>query len=237
MFFGDHVRIISADSAAAILDENFGPLQQVASAAVLVEPPYREAFERIAEPIFREIDSAYDVIVYEAELCLEMLEMTKADVVHLDTSLGGVTIEDLSPVELSNMNLSTKARMNLLKILPKLRRVAGEVKRKYDIDVRAMGKESVAVRIAELTAGAEAVLFTCEAAVEERKSILLGLPTRCEHKVADGKMYLQSLIEAEHDVRGYAVDLSCVLEQVQLVETLNPVARGFRALQIEPKHA
>jgi hypothetical protein len=231
------MRIISADSAAAILDENFVPLKQVACAAVLVEPPYREAHKRIAEPIFREVDNTYDVIVYEAELCLRLLEKVKADVVHLDTSLGGIIIEGLSPVELSNMNLSTKARMNLLKILPRLRKVAGEVKRNYAIDVVAIGKESVAVRIAELTAGAEATLFACEQAVEEKKAVLLGLPTRCEHVVADGKVYLQSLIDAEHDVRGYAADLDDVLRQVELVELLNPVARGFRAIQIKPKCA
>ncbi len=229
------LRIISADSAAAILDEKFTPLQLVASVAVMVELPYREAHIRLAEPIFKEVDSSFDVIVNEAQLCQALLETVKADVVHLDSSLGGFPVDELSAVELSNLRVSAKARVNLLKILPKLRRIAGEIRRKHGIEMLAIGKESVAVRIAELTAGSEAVLYACGEAVETKQSLLLGLPTKCEHRVADNKVYLYSLIEAEHDVRGYAKDTVGVLGQVTLSEMLNPVARGFRALKITPK--
>jgi hypothetical protein len=229
------LKIIAADSAAAILDENFVPLEHVASVAVLVEPPYREAHVRIAEPVFKPVDSNYDVIIREAELCQILLESVEADVVHLDTSLGGVTVENLSPVDLASMNLSSRARTNLLRMLPKLRKIAGEIKRKHGIEMLAIGKESVAVRVAELTAGAEAVLFACDRVVELGEPLLIGLPTRCEHVVLDGQVYLQSLIEAEHDVRGYAQDPDDVLSKVQLTEMLNPVARGFRAVHIKPK--
>ncbi len=229
------MRIVSADSAAAILDEKFTPQQLIASVAVLVEPPYREAHIRLAEPIFKEVDSSYDVIVNEAQLCQALLEKVKADVVHLDTSLGAFPVDELSPVELAAMNLSSKARGNLLKILPKLRKIAGEIRRKHGIETLAIGKESIPVRIAELTAGAEAVLYACNQAVEEKQSLLLGFPLKCEHRVADGKVYLNSLIEAEYDVRGFANDNAGVLGKVLLTETLNPVARGFRALRITPK--
>ena len=229
------LRIVSADSAAAILDDKFNPLTLVASVAVLVEEPYREAHVRLAEPIFKEVDETFDVIVHEAELCQILLETVKADVVHLDSSLGGVPVDELSPVELANMKVSNKARISLLKILPKLRRIAGEIRRKHGIEMLAIGKESVAVRIAELTAGAEAVLFACAKAVDENEPLILGLPTRCEHRIVDGKVYLHSLIEAEHDVRGYASDTTDILGKVTLNETLNPVARGFRALQIRTK--
>ena len=116
------MRIIAADSAAAILDAKFTPLYLVACASVLVESPYREAHTRLAEPIFKEVDNGFDVIAHEAELCLSLLDKVKADVVHLDTSLGGVPVEELSPVQLSNMNISINARKHLLKILPKLRK-------------------------------------------------------------------------------------------------------------------
>ena len=53
------VRVISADSGAAILDEQFKPVFLVASVSVLVEPPYREPSTRIAEPIFREVDYSF----------------------------------------------------------------------------------------------------------------------------------------------------------------------------------
>jgi hypothetical protein len=133
------------------------------------------------------------------------------------------------------MNLSSKARVNLLRLLPKLRKVAGEIKRKHGIEMLAMGKESVAVRVAELTAGAEAVVFACAEVAKSGEPLLVGLPTRCEHLVVDSRVYLQSLIEAEHDVRGYAHDPEGVLAKVELAEMLNPVARGFRAIKIKPK--
>ena len=145
------MKVISADSAAAILDSNFKPQYLVASASVLVDPPYREPSFRLVEPIFREVESGFEVIVHEAELCRSLLDKTKADVVHLDMSLGGVSVEELNPFELSSLRASRTGRQNILKILPQLRKIACEIKRLYDIDMLAIGKESVPVRIAELT--------------------------------------------------------------------------------------
>ena len=229
-----HLRIISADSAAAILDQQFKPLYLVASVSVLVNPPYREPSFRLAEPIFKEVEDGFDVIVHEAELCRSLLDKMKADVVHLDMSLGGVSIEELSPVELLNLRASRTGRTHILKILPMLRKIAGEIKRVHDIDMLAIGKESVAVRIAELTAGAEAILFACKKAVDEEEPVLLGLPLMCQPRMLEDRVYLHSLIAAEHDVRGFAVDAEGLLTRVKLSETLNPCARGFRALKIKP---
>jgi len=227
------LRVISADSAAAILDQQFKPLYLVASASVLVEPPFREPSYRLAEPIFKEVQNGFDVIVHEAELCRTLLDKMKADVVHLDMTLGGVSIEELSPVELMNLRASKTGRQNIIKILPKLRKIAGEIKRLHDIDMLAIGKESVPVRIAELTAGAEAILFACQKVLDENEPIMLGLPYMCQPIVHQDRVYLNSLIAAEHDVRGYAVDAENVLTKVKLLETLNPCARGFRAIRIK----
>ena len=230
MFYSVKIlRIISADSAAAVLDEQFNPLLLVASASVLVDAPYR-----LAEPIFREVDVGFEVIVHEAELCRSLLDKMKAEVVHLDMSLGGVSIEDLSPVELVNLRASRTGRQNILKILPRLRKIAGEIKRLHGVDMLAIGKESVPVRIAELTAGSEAILFACKKVADEGKALVLGLPMMCQPRFHDNRVYLYSLIAAEHDVRSYAVDGEDVLRKVKLAETLNPCARGFRALQIRP---
>jgi hypothetical protein len=228
------MKVISADSAAAILDKEFKPTHLVASVSVLVEAPYREASLRLAEPIFREVDSGFEVIVHEAELCHGMLDKVKADVVHLDMSLGGVSIEELSPFELSSLRASRTGRQNILKILPRLRKIAGEMQRLYGVDMLAIGKESVPVRIAELTAGSEAILFACKKAVDEGEPVLLGLPHMCQPRVLDDRVYLHSLMAAEHDVRGFALDASGMLGKVKLIETLNPCARGFRALKIKP---
>lgn len=228
------MRIISADSAAAILDSNYKPVYLVASVSVLVEPPYREPSFRLAEPIFKEVNDSFDVIVNEAMLCRGMLDKVKADVVHLDMSLGGISIEELSPIELSYLRASRTGRRNILKILPRLRKIAGEMRRLYDVDMLAIGKESVPVRIAELTAGAEAILFACEKALDKREPVLLGLPHMCQLRVLDDRIYLHSLMAAEHDIRGFAVDVGDMLGKVKLLETLNPCARGFRAIKIKP---
>jgi hypothetical protein len=174
------------------------------------------------------------VIVHEAELCRSLLDKMKADVVHLDMSLGGISVEELSPVELMNLRASKAGRQNILKILPKLRKIACEIKRLYGIDILAIGKESVPVRIAELTAGAEAILFAAKKAVDEKEAVLLGLPLMCQPRFLDNQVTFHSLLANEHDVRSYAVDSEGVLTTVKLSETLNPIARGFRALKIEP---
>jgi hypothetical protein len=228
------LKIISADSAAAILDEQFEPKFLVASAAVLVEPPYREPSSRIAEPIFREVNPGFEVIVHEAELCRALLDQKPADIVHLDMTLGGVSIEELSPVELVNLRASRTGRQNILKILPRLRRVAGEIKRIHGIDMLAIGKESVPVRVAELTAGSEAILFAAQRAFDLGESVLLGLPTLCQPRFSKDRVDLFSLIAGEHDLRGFALDTGGILGKVKLLETLNPCARGFRALKIVP---
>ena len=230
-----NLRIISADSSAAILDAKFTPLYLVATASVLVESPYREAHPRLAKPVFKEVTGGYEVIAGEAELCRDLLGSVKADVVHLDLSLGAIPVEELSPVQLSNMRISNRARQHLLRLLPRLRKVAGEIKRAYGLDVLAIGKESIPVRVAELTAGAEAILFACGQALEEKEELLLGLPSRCQTRIAGRRVYLYSLMASEHDVRGYAEDAGGVLSKVNIAETLNPCARGFRALRIKPK--
>lgn len=229
------MKIIAADSSAAILSDKFEPLSIVAAAAVLVNPPYREPSACLAEPIFANADNGHEVIVHEAELCRELLGKVKADIVHLDMSLGAIPLERLSPIQFSNIRISGKAKRHLLKILPRLRKIAGEITQRYGIEVVAIGKESIPVRIAELTAGAHAIIYTSEKAVNENQKVLLGLPSKCQHELTEKRVYLCSLIAAEHDIRGYAEDTKEILKKVNIVEMLNPCARGFRTLKITPK--
>jgi hypothetical protein len=229
------LKIVAADSAAALLDTKFKPLSMVSVAAVLVNPPYREASECLTEQIFADARSGHELIIHEAEVCRDLLAKAKADVVHLDMSLGGISVEKLSPIQFSNMRVSSRARRHLLSILPRLRKISGEIIRLYGIEVLAVGKESVPVRVAELTAGAYAILYASEKAVKESRTVLLGLPSKCQHYLVENGVYLHSLIAAEHDVRGRAEDAKGILKRVDIVEMLNPCARGFRALKISPK--
>jgi len=229
------VRVVAADSSAAILNDMFEPVSIVSAAAVLVSPPYREPNTHLAEPIFINASDGHEAVVHEAELCRELLTKVKADIVHLDMSLGAIPLEQLSPIQFSNMKISSSAKRHLLKILPKLRKIAGEIAQRYRIEVLAIGKESVPVRVAELTAGAYAILYACEKAIKDEKTTMLGLPLKCQPKIIGNKIYLQSLMAAEHDIRGYAEDSHGFLEKVNITEILNPSARGFRALKISVK--
>jgi len=229
------LKIIAADSSAAILNQKFEPQSIVAAAAILAESPYREPSTCLAEPIFADAEKGHEVIVHEAELCRELLGTVKADAVHLDISLGAIPIEQLSPIQFSNIRVSSKARRHLIKILPRLRKIAGDTAQRYRVEVLAIGKESIPVRIAELTAGAHAILYASEKAVNESRTVLLGLPSKCQSRLAEERVYLNSFIASEHDVRGYAKDIKEISKKVNIIEMLNPVARGFRVLKITPK--
>jgi len=227
--------VVAADSGAAILNDHFKPLLVVAASAVLVEPPYREISFFLAEPIFADVEDGHFLIVHELELCQRVLKEVKADEVHLDMSLGGLTLEELSLIQLSRMGISNRARSRISRILPQIRKMASDIKRVYGIEVLAIGKDSIPVRIAELTAGAHAVLYCAERAIKERRVLRLGLPARCSVSYAEDRVELRSMMSAEQDVVGCAKDDKKVLEKVQISEMLNPRARGFRALEITSK--
>ncbi|MGD8505109.1 MAG: DUF4152 family protein [Candidatus Bathyarchaeota archaeon] len=229
------LKVVAADSGAAILDNSFEALQVVAASAVLVEPPYSRVSYCLAEPIFAKVETGPLLVVHELELCRNLLKEVKADVVHLDMSFRGISIEELSVVSLSQMRISRKARGHVIKILPKLRKIGADIKRVYGIEVLAIGKESVPVRIAELTSGANAVLYSAERAIQQASVVRLGLPAKCSAKIVENGVTLQSLIPAEHDIMGSAKDEKGVLEKVGINEMPNPCARGFRVLEMTPK--
>ena len=229
------MKVVAADSGAAVLNERFKPLTIVAAAAGLVESPYKKISFCLAEPIFSEVENAPFLIVHELELCQRVLKEIKADEVHLDISLGSLNLGDLSLIQLSKMRVSSRARIHISKILPKIRKISSDIKRVYGIDVLAIGKESIPVRIAELTCGAYAVLYCAERVVKKKKALKLGLPAKCCVELVKGNVILRSLVPAEQDIVGNAEDDKKVLEMVQISEMLNPRARGFRVLEISPK--
>jgi hypothetical protein len=229
------LKVVAADSGAAVLDDYFKPLLIVAATAVLVHPPYRRASFCLAEPIFSKVEEGPVLVIHELELCRNLLKEMNADVVHLDMSLGGLSLEELSAVRLSRMRISGRARRQVLKILPGIRKIASDIRRVHDIEVLAIGKDSIPVRIAELTSGAYAVLYSAERAVKEAKKLRLGLPAKCQLNTFSGGVELHSLVPAEHDVVGHAEDKNEVMKEVMFSDVLNPRARGFRALEITPK--
>jgi hypothetical protein len=229
------VKIVAADSGAAILDNDYHPLSIVAAAAISVDAPYRKPTHCIAEPIFANVENGHLLIIHELELCQKLLQEEKADSVHLDMSLGSVSLEELSAVELSKMNISGRARQHILQILPKIRKFSIDIKRVYGIDVLAIGKESIPVRIAELHCGAYATLYSGKKALAEKNTVKMGLPAKCTAIVDRNGVTLKSLSHGEHDLITFVKDDEHIFEKVEIQETPNPVARGFRVLEIKPK--
>jgi hypothetical protein len=77
-------------------------------------------------------------------------------------------------------------------------------------------------------------VYTCEKVVKESQTILLGLPSKCQPRFTEKRVYLYSLLAAEHDIRGYVENTEDILKKVNITEMLNPCARGFRILRITP---
>ena len=129
------MKVVAADSGAAILDEGFRPLFVVAAAAILVDTPYRRASFSSAEPIFSKVEEGPLLVIHELELCASLLKEMKADVVHLDMTLGGLSLEELSAIQLSKMRISGKARRHVLRILPTIKKIASDIRRVHGIEV------------------------------------------------------------------------------------------------------
>ena len=106
--------------------------------------------------------------------------------------------------------------------------------RTHGIAVLAFGKQSIPVRIAELTSGAHAIRYAAEKAIKENVKLKLGLPTKCQHRLFKNRIALQSLMPTEDEVVGYAECSRDILEGAQIVDMLNPCARGFKMLEIAP---
>ena len=228
------MRIIASDSGAALLDEKFQPREIVAASAVIVEPPYTQAEKDLSLPIFADA-GCQDLILREIELSRELLRRDHADIIHLDMTLGGICLTDLTFYSLSEMRISREAKENIRKQLPQLRKLSEEIKRIYSVDVIAIGKESIPVRIAELTTAAYATIYSSKKAYEERTPLTLGLPTACTVEKTRHGVLATSLIPTEDGLLGYAEDEEEVLKEVRLREMMNPILREFKMIQIRSK--
>ncbi len=213
-----------------MLRPDFEQLNIVVTVSTLVKPPYRQPSVSLVKPQFIEVERSYDVLVDELLLAQKLYKMYGGDVIHLDISVKGVPITD---VKLTDFPSYIRDRMR--PVLIRLRTIALGLQRSAGVSVLAMGKESVPVRISELTVGAYSVLLAAEKCLEKGEEVLLGLPRECTIRVKDRMVIARSLSAAEHDIMGLAEDEKGVLENVSLEEFPNPRARGFRVVRISPR--
>jgi len=223
------MRIIAADSGGAILEKGYEPVCIVGTAAVLVEPPYRSPSVTLWKPFEYNLDERKPIL-NELSFCLELFKEHGADVIHLDISLGGINLFDLDAKRLANYKISPKGRKVLENLVPKLKNVA---KSFNGIKILLIGKESSAVRIAELTAGIYGLLYVISKFVnEEREKVFYGLPRECSILVSKTHLTIRSLKASEFDI-SVTVDLPRdILNIVELLEYPNPIASGFRVIEL-----
>lgn len=225
------MKIIAADSGSAMLDENFTPQRIVAASSIGTDVPYRNAFTQISDLLMTSVDR-HDLIVTELRMCRKLLRLTSADAVHLDMSLGGISVSQLTMSDLQDMPISSRAKQRIREALPELRKLATEIEQKFNVEVLAMGKESLPIRIAELTAGACSVIYASAEALKHQRTVLLGLPALCTIALGEGQVTARSLQQGEHDVVGFVEDNDGVTQKVEINEFNNPTVRGFRVLRI-----
>ncbi|MCZ6677150.1 MAG: DUF4152 family protein [Candidatus Poribacteria bacterium] len=221
------MRIATVDSGCSILDRDFKPISILSTVALVVDQPYQAPMQLKA----RSGDYAMtdpNVLIYELQLCYELLENQEADCVHLDLTLGGVNILDLTDEYLFQMQLSQMGRSVLHAIMPALRKIAMEINDVYHIPVLALGKQSVPVRLAELYAAAYGMQHACEKAQAADAPIYVGLPAKVSACFENGVVHVSSAEPMED-----ALTAEVPVENGILVEQfLNPVTRGFQVLKI-----
>lgn len=228
------MRIVAADSASAILDEHLRPQTIVAVASVATEAPYRNSSAQISDLLMASANR-HDLVVTELRMCRKLLQSVAADAVHIDMTLGAISLSKLTFSDIREMSVSSRARQNIQEVLPELRKLATQIEQTHKVEVLAVGKESLPVRIAELTAAAYSVIYASAEALKHQNTILLGLPALCTMTIGQGQVTTRSLQPGEHDVTGFAVDNDGVTEKIRASEFNNPTVRGFRILKIEKK--
>lgn len=224
------MKIATVDSACSVLDEKLMPVNIMSMVGLVVDYPY----ERPSQMQSRNEDyliSDTNLLVTELKLCQEMLKMERADYVHLDLSLGGIDLLDLTIEDLLfKIPMSDDGREILSQILPELQKIAAEIRDEYHIPVLAIGKRSGPVRLAELYAAAYGLSRAMEKAKEAKKTIYVGLPVGATASIDGDKVKVTSQEPMEKSMYAEAPSV----EGVSIETFLNPIVRRFQAIKLIP---
>uniref|UniRef100_UPI0004540D8B Uncharacterized protein PF2046 n=1 Tax=Pyrococcus furiosus (strain ATCC 43587 / DSM 3638 / JCM 8422 / Vc1) TaxID=186497 RepID=UPI0004540D8B len=227
-------RIVAADTGGAVLDETFEPIGLIATVAVLVEKPYRSAKEvmvKYANPYDYDL-TGRQAIRDEVLLAIELARKVKPDVIHLDSTLGGIELRKLDEPTIDALGISDKGKEVWKELSKDLQPLARKFWEETNIEIVAIGKSSVPVRIAEIYAGIYSAKWGIEN-VEKEGHLIIGLPRYMEVNIKDGKIIGRSLDPREGGLYGSA-EVS-VPEGVKWEIYPNPVARRFMIFEIFSK--
>jgi hypothetical protein len=240
------MKIATVDSACSILNENLMPTNILSMAGIVVDYPYEQP-SQVQTRGEDYLVSDPNLLVNELKLCQEMLEIERVDSVHLDLSLGGINLLNLTEEDLLfRIPMSYDGREVLRLILPDLKRIATAIDEEHQIPVLAIGKRSGPVRLAELYAAAYGVARAMEKVKESGETIYVGLPLGATATMggdregeapaepetpAEPKVRIVSQIPMEKNLSAEAP----VVAGVRMETFLNPIVRRFQALKLTPQ--
>ena len=224
------MRIVSADTGGALLTEDYEPIGLIATAAVLVEKPYRTAtLSRVkyANPFDYDM-SGRQAIRDEALLAVELAREVRPDIIHLDSTIGGIEVRKLDEPTIDALTITDRGKEVWKDLAKDLQPLAKKFWEETGIEIIAIGKSSVPVRIAEIYAGLYTAKWAIDYARKEGKAIV-GLPRYMEVEIRPGKIYGESLDPREGGLFG---EIEADTEGIGWELYPNPLVRRFMVLEV-----
>ncbi|WP_297549744.1 DUF4152 family protein [Thermococcus sp.] len=224
------MRIVSADTGGALLDENYEPIGLIATVAVLVEKPYKTAtLSRVkyADPFNYDM-SGRQAIKDEAFLAVELAREVKPDVIHLDSTIGGIEVRKLDEPTIDALTITDRGKEVWKDLAKDLQPLAKKLWEETGIEIIAIGKWSVPVRIAEIYSG----LYTAKWAMDyarEHGKVIVGLPRYMSVEIRPGKIYGESLDPREGGLFG---EIEAETEGIGWELYPNPLVRRYMVLEV-----
>ena len=224
------MKIVAVDTGGALLTENYEPVGLVATAAVLVEKPYRTAalsVVRYADPFNYDM-SGRQAVRDEAFLAVELARGVKPDVVHLDSTIGGIEVRKLDEPTIDALTITDRGKEVWKDLAKDLQPLAKKFWEETGIEIIAIGKSSVPVRIAEIYSG----LYTANWAIDyARKNgkVMVGLPRYMKVEIRPDKIYGESLDSREGGLFG---EIEANTDGIGLELYPNPLVRRYMVLEV-----
>ena len=224
------MRIVSADTGGALLTEDYEPVGLIATAAVLVEKPYRTAVlsrVRYADPFNYDM-SGKQAVRDEAFLAVELAREVKPDVVHLDSTIGGIEVRKLDEPTIDALTITDRGKEVWRDLAKDLQPLAKKFWEETGIEIIAIGKSSVPVRIAEIYSGIYTAKWAIDYARENGKAIV-GLPRYMSVEIRPGKIHGESLDPREGGLFG---EIEANTDGIGWELYPNPLVRRYMVLEV-----
>ncbi|GAB6102820.1 DUF4152 family protein [Thermococcus atlanticus] len=224
------MRIVAADTGGALLDEEYNPVGLIATAAVLVKKPYRTAtlsVVKYADPFNYDM-SGRQAVREEAFLAVELARKVKPDVIHLDSTIGGIEVRKLDEPTIDALTITDRGKEVWKDLAKDLQPLAKKFWEETGIEIIAIGKSSVPVRIAEIYSGIYTAKWAVEYARENGKAIV-GLPRYMTVEIRPGKIHGESLDPREGGLFG---EIEAKTEGIGWELYPNPFVRRFMVLEV-----